>query len=63
MTLMHHGQHLPLHKEHTKRHIFLHGMLKELVVDMMKEIGMSPKETTVSELMEWSKKQTEGPLT
>jgi hypothetical protein len=53
------------HDEHRQRHVELHNSLDELVADFISH-GRSgehlPSETTVLELMRWSRQQTIDPL-
>jgi hypothetical protein len=48
-------------KAHIKRHKELHKCLDELIADMIKHTTALPSTTSVSELMDWSYKQTKNP--
>ena len=45
-------------KRHRERHLLLHRHLDELMADMASETNMRPSKTTITELLEWSYKQT-----
>ena len=44
---------------HRKRHEQLHKALDELILDFITEIGKHSLDTSLSELEEWSHKQTQ----
>ncbi len=45
--------------DHQKRHVELHAALDELVADyLMQHRGISLRETSVMDLMQWSSQQT-----
>ena len=51
-----------LEEEHKDRHKLLHGNLDELVADWIESNpGKLPSKSTILELMQWSKGQTEKP--
>jgi len=50
-----HGQQNEMtEEEHSRRHKLLHGMLDELVADMMMHTGCIASKTNVIDLMRWS---------
>ena len=51
MTIMH----------HRNRHILLHRHLDEVLADFMNTTHKLPSDTTVTELVEWSHKETINP--
>jgi hypothetical protein len=48
-------------EEHRKRHIELHNALDELIADFITHTDILPSKTTLTELMEWSNRQTIDP--
>ncbi len=48
-------------EKHKQLHIKLHQNLDELIADWLSQTEKLPSKSTVLELMQWSKQQTETP--